>query len=127
MLKTHGHSLTSTRQSVLSAFNDHEPLTMTQLVARIPQVDRASVYRTVALFESLGILNRLTQGWKYQLELSDLFGHHHHHVTCTSCGQVVTTAEPAELEAIITQLAAEVGFTSISHSLELTGICQSCQ
>src|ERR1700722_13846047 len=81
-LKSREYSLTAARQAVFSALLDKEPQTMQQLVAACPTIDRASVYRTVSLFEQLGVVQRLQIGWKYKLELSDRFHHHHHHLTC---------------------------------------------
>jgi len=32
-------------------------------------------------------------GWKYKLELSNAFQHHHHHLTCLQCGGVTPLPE----------------------------------
>ena len=89
-LKERGQSLTRPRQLVFSALQGKEPQTMHQLVtACAVQIDRASVYRTVAVYERLGIIQRLQIGWKYKLELSDAFQRHHHHLTCLKCGRVI--------------------------------------
>ena len=64
-LKQHGQSLTKPRQVVFAALQGQEPQTMQQLVATCAgQIDRATVYRIVSLFEQLGIVQRLQIGWK---------------------------------------------------------------
>ena len=127
VLKKSGHSVTQVRQDVFSALMDSGPITMAQLTNKVQaRVDRASVYRTIALFEKLGIVNRLQIGWKYKLELSDLFADHHHHATCLQCGKVLSLNEDEVLEANIHKLAQTVGFTPQSHSLEIRGLCPTC-
>jgi Fur family ferric uptake transcriptional regulator len=127
VLRQHGYSLTKTRQAIFSALVDSGPLTMAQLTNKVhAHADRTSVYRTVVLFEQLGIINRLQIGWKYKLELSDLFADHHHHATCLQCGKVVSLDEDDVLEASIHKLAQTVGFTPQNHSLEIRGLCPTC-
>ncbi len=128
VLKQHGFSVTKPRQYVFGALADSGPLSMAQLANKVhAYVDRASVYRTVELFERLGIVNRLQIGWKYKLELSDLFTEHHHHAACMDCGSVLSLEEDEALEAGIQQLAEAVGFTVTTHSLELRGLCSNCK
>ena len=101
---------------------------MSQLITNCQMnINRATVYRVTNLFEQLGITNRLSAGWKYKLELSDQFGSHHHHATCTSCGSVIILTENNELEAFLEIWTAQAGFTMFDHQVELRGICQNCQ
>lgn len=90
------------------------------------QVDRSSVYRTIALFEKLGIVQRLQIGWKYKLELSDSFHHHHHHLTCRQCGKTFPLTENVQLENMLHKLAMSQDFIMQEHQLEIQGVCQAC-
>ena len=99
---------------------------MHDLVVRAGQVDRASVYRAVDLFERLGIVQRLNTGWKYKLELSDKFAEHHHHLTCLRCGRTIAMNE-GELEQLIGRLAEKHGFLPTAHQIEIQGLCAECQ
>lgn len=127
-LKAHGYSATKTRQHVFNALADSDALSMNQLIRKLQhKMDRASIYRTVELFEKLGIINRLQIGWKYKLELSEAFAGHHHHATCLQCERVIAFEESPELEADIHKLAEELNLKLTSHSLELRGICANCQ
>lgn len=126
-LKQHGYSATKTRERVFQALQNQEPQTMHAVIADCqPTVDRASVYRTIALFERLGIVQRLQIGWKYKLELSGGFHHHHHHLSCLRCGKVVALREDDQLEARFVQLAQAQHFHIQDHQLEIRGLCQKC-
>jgi Fe2+ or Zn2+ uptake regulation protein len=125
-LRKHKQSVTTARRAVFTTLQGHEPLTMQQVVTKTPTIDRASVYRAVALFERLGIVQRLQTGWKYRLELSDAFHEHHHHASCLSCGTVLSLPEDIQLEELLQQTAASYHFTLQTHQLELQGYCESC-
>lgn len=127
-LKQAGYSMTIPRKIVFELLWGQEPLTMRELTAKVADnIDRASLYRTTKLFEQLDIIQRVHIGWKYKLELSEKFSTHHHHLVCTSCGQLVDIVETPELEAGINKLATSAGFRPQNHSLEIQGICPRCQ
>lgn len=90
-------------------------------------VDRATVYRTIELFEKLGIVNRLNIGWKYKVELSDIFTEHHHHFNCTNCGRTYKIEANPMLETMIDSVANQNGFSPRSHQLEVAGLCPNCR
>src|SRR5580692_6723290 len=118
-LQQAGYSNTRSRRVVFEALQGQEPLSMHELVmACTKQVDRASVYRTISLFEKLGIVQRLQIGWKYKLELSAAFSHHHHHLTCTSCRQTTPLPEDKQLENRLLRLANKLRFTPQDHQIE---------
>lgn len=128
MLKKNGYSVTRPRLVVCELLLDQEPQSMGELAARLDgQLDRASLYRTVDLFEKLGVVQRIYIGWKYKIELSDIFTHHHHHISCLQCGKIVPLQEDEKLEALLTLLAQQQNFTAQSHQLEICGYCQNCR
>lgn len=47
---------------------------------------------------------------------------HHHHIVCRSCGRSVEVTGP-EVEAWADKVAAAAGFTDITHTVELLGLC----
>lgn len=127
-LKSNGYSLTQPRRALFSALQSGRPRTMRELTLDLASVmDRASIYRTVELFEKLGIATRVQTGWKYKIELSDLFSPHHHHITCSVCGRIVSFDEPEGLDELLTSIAVKQGFTNEEHSLEITGRCPQCR
>lgn len=128
ILAQNGRSLTQARRLVFELLLGHEPQTMQVLVSRSRgSVDRASIYRTIELFEQLGIVQRINIGWKYKLELTDLFGEHHHHLHCMECGSVTVLPEDPQLENRIASLAKQALFKPTAHQLEVQGFCQYCK
>jgi Fur family ferric uptake transcriptional regulator len=126
-LQAHGQSLTKPRRIVFAALKDSEPQTVHDLLLACDgQLDRASLYRTIALFERLGIVQRLQIGWKYRLELSNAFQEHHHHLTCSKCGAIIPLHEDPELEKRLLEIAAKHTFSAHDHQLEIRGVCESC-
>lgn len=127
LLKLSGNSLTAVRKSVFDALLFHEPMSLKEIQDRIGSAaDRASIYRTIELFEQLQIAQRIAQGWKYKLELTDKFSPHHHHITCYSCGQI-TAINEEDVEANIRIMTEKSGFIAQSHVLEVSGLCGNCQ
>jgi Fur family ferric uptake transcriptional regulator len=125
-LKSSKQSITGPRQRVFDALQGKEPQLMAEVVSACSNIDRASVYRTIDLYEKLGIVQRLQIGWKYKLELSDSFHEHHHHLTCSRCGQVTPFEENVAIENKLEELAKKEKFTMTGHQLEIQGICQKC-
>lgn len=126
-LKSSGSSFTKSRKTVFENLAKFGPTTTASLAERCrPQLDRATVYRTVELFEQLGIVNRIWHGFKSQIELSEIFTPHHHHALCQNCGKSIDIINP-ELEKLLSNIAKEHKFLAVGHVLELTGYCQACQ
>ena len=126
-LTSGGYSSTRVRGLVFAALEHAQPQTMRELVIKLsPAVDRASIYRTVALFEQLGIVQRIQIGWKYKLELSNEFQDHHHHLTCVQCGKFESFHEHESLEGLLQAIAEGHRFELKSHQLELQGVCSDC-
>ena len=126
LLKKNGHSVTQARLAVFNALLGQEPMSMHGLVAQAGDIDRASVYRAIELFERLGVIQRINIGWKYKLELTDKFAEHHHHLTCVNCARTISMNEN-ELEELIANLATAHNFKPTTHQIEIQGLCQNCR
>lgn len=50
---------------------------------------------------------------------------HHHHLVCSQCGHTIEIAE-ATVQRWAQKTAREHGFSAVSHTLELTGLCSAC-
>jgi Fur family ferric uptake transcriptional regulator len=50
---------------------------------------------------------------------------HHHHLVCRSCGRTLEVDSPA-VETWADEVAAAHGFTDVSHTLEIYGLCADC-
>lgn len=125
-LKEAGSSATKSRVLIFTTLQQG-PQSISQLAkASASQADRATVYRTVELFEKLGIVNRIWHGFKHHIELSEIFTPHHHHASCQNCGRI-TDLTSTDLESVLSALAKKHRFLALSHSVELTGYCNQCQ
>lgn len=125
-LKQRNHSLTQSREIVFAALLKGGAQTMPQLITACKLIDRASVYRTIDLFEELGVVRRIQIGWKYKLELAGAYSHHHH-LTCLQCGQIIHFAEDKLLESRLADIAESNNFTIQDHQLEIQGLCKACK
>lgn len=120
-------SATQTRMKVFLHLMNAGPVSVGRLAQLLErEVDRATVYRTIDLFEKLGIINRIWHGFKHQVELSEIFTPHHHHAKCQNCAATIDIGSP-ELESAIAQLTKQHHFLALTHSVEVTGYCQNCQ
>ncbi len=126
-LKKHRVSLTKPRKQIYEVLSHSEPLTMQELIASLPRIDKTTIYRTIELFESIGVVQRLQIGWKYKLELSNAYQDHHHHITCVNCGQTVALPEDDVIEERLVALAQQQGFEPRDHQLEVRGLCPVCR
>lgn len=129
ILRKNGYSVTKARELVFQLLSGaSEPWTMHRLIEETSgKIDRVSVYRTVELFEKLGIAQRINIGWKYKLELSEMFLDHHHHMTCLTCGRIVTVNDEPQFESMIERLASQNDFSVTLHQLEIQGFCNTCR
>jgi Fur family ferric uptake transcriptional regulator len=97
-----------------------------ELRRRGDRVGLTTVYRNLNLLAEHGladVVHREDGESQYRLcGASDPQGEHHHHLVCRVCGRSVEVAGP-EVEAWAVRVAAEAGFTQISHTVELFGLC----
>lgn len=127
VLKNNSLRITEARNTVFDLLWDREPQTMSQIEKQASgAIDRTSIYRTINLYEKLGLVQRIIIGWKYKLELSDVFTKHHHHISCLSCGRVVSIKEDAMIEKMIRIFAHKYGFKDERHQFEIQGYCKKC-
>ncbi len=123
-----GYRLTGPRQQVLGAVLGREsPFTAQEIVDELATrgVGRATVFRTLDLLTRLGVLNRIHADDRlHRYTVCD--EGHHDHLVCRACGEVAEATSP-RLEAAVRQAAQESNFRPLGHSLEIYGICRSCQ
>jgi Fur family ferric uptake transcriptional regulator len=50
---------------------------------------------------------------------------HHHHLVCRNCGSTVEIEGPA-VESWAQKVAASHGFSELSHTVEIFGLCRDC-
>lgn len=128
LLNQSGYRVTQARTTTFQLLISPHPQSIRQILdkAQHKNIDRVSVYRSIELFEKLGIVHRIYTGWKYTLELSDQFIAHHHHLSCLGCGKIIDINDEQHIDEFIASLAAEFSFTPRRHIFEVDGYCQNC-
>ncbi|MDP9069965.1 MAG: transcriptional repressor [Actinomycetota bacterium] len=107
------------------------PLTMAEILEAGPGLAQSSVYRTLALLEEAGVVHRFPGPAGFaRHELAEELTEHHHHLVCVSCGAVEDVAASSRIERTVAraveEAAAETGFRSHGHRLDLLGLCARC-
>ncbi len=95
------------------------------LRSRGASVGLATVYRNLGNMAESGELDTLVRddGETLYRRCSDV---HHHHLVCRGCGHTVEVVGPG-VERWADAVAAEHGFSAVSHQLELFGLCAQCR
>lgn len=132
-LKAKGCKLTLQRRSVLDVLiqNCNKHLSTEEIYDIVkenyPEIGLATVYRTVQLFEEMGIVDRLNfdDGCsRFELSNEDTV-HHHHHLICEHCNKVFEV-ENDLLEEIEKEIERKYKFKIHDHNVMFYGICETC-
>jgi Fur family transcriptional regulator, ferric uptake regulator len=107
------------------------PLTIAQILRGRRGLAQSSVYRNLAVLEHSGVVRRVHADDEFaRYELTEVLTGHHHHLICSSCGRVDDVALPPAFERALEQtldrLAGGTGFATVSHRLDLLGLCRDC-
>ena len=83
-----------------------------------------TVYRTLQAMAGAGFVDtlRTDTGESLYRRCSE---HHHHHLVCRTCGSTVEVSG-SDVEAWAADVAREHGFSDISHTIEIFGVCGEC-
>ncbi len=132
LLKRNGLKFTIQREVILETlYNSDEHLTPEALhqliIKKRPELKAgiATIYRTLSLLEDSDMVTSLSfgaQGKKYELGAKD----HHDHIICTECGEITEFVDE-EIETRQHIIATELGFKMNDHSMQIYGICKTCQ
>ncbi|MBM3510347.1 MAG: transcriptional repressor [Alphaproteobacteria bacterium] len=106
---------------VLSSASDHPNVeeVYRRAVEIDPKISIATVYRTVRLFEEVGILARHDFGGG-KARYEEAQEEHHDHLIDLDSGRVIEFHDD-EIEALQRKIAERLGFRLVGHRLELFG------
>jgi len=124
-----GQRTTRQRTAVMAALNDIADFRSPQelhdhLRQHGESVGLTTVYRTLQALVDSGEVDVIVRddGESVYRQCSTA---HHHHLVCRQCGATVEIVGPA-VEQWADTMAAEHGFTDVSHTLEIFGMCPRC-
>lgn len=93
-----------------------------------PDIDRATVYRTIALLKDLGQIDELDlmhlEGEKHYYEAKT--SRDHCHMACFRCGAITEYAS-SSFERLKQEMAKQSGFEIRVVRLEVGGLCERCR
>lgn len=93
-----------------------------------PNIDRATVYRTIALLKHLGLIDELDlmhlEGEKHYYEAKTSCDHCH--MACFRCGAIMEYAS-LSFEKLKQEMANQSGFQIRVVRLEVGGLCKRCR
>lgn len=90
------------------------------------RVGMASVYRTLELLSSHGLVRRVEAGGVASFEVMLASGEHHHHLVCERCGETIPFADP-ELERVLDDVQQRLGVPDAEHEVIIHASCQGCR
>lgn len=116
---------TSARSAVLTRIESaNYAFTAEQLCRDLPEVGRATVYRTIRHLVDAGALCKLPI-----LDGAPMYSiarvEHHHHTICSKCG-AVGEFRHSTVERVMRSLGKEIGGKIIGHRMEIFITCNKC-
>ena len=122
VIRESGSKLTLPRKTVLEKlYSAPKPLTLKEIHHKCKQVDFASVYRSIKLFQEIGLVEEITfadKKTRYEL-VSNL---HHHHIICSECGEIKDLPI-----CVISEIKKLTKYKITKHTFEFLGLCPKCQ
>ena len=93
-----------------------------------PHIDRATVYRTIALLKDSGLIDELDlmhiEGEKHYYEAKT--NRDHCHMACFRCGAIIEFAS-SSFEKLKKEMARQSSFEIRVVRLEVGGLCKQCR
>lgn len=125
-LEDGGHRITGPRRRVASAVAaKSRGFTAEELAAELPEVGRATVYRTIRLLLDAGVICKLTLPDGAPVYSTSRIEHHHHSI-CTVCG-AVTEFRDTTVERVLRSIAREIDGEIVGHRMEFFIRCRACR
>ena len=96
-----------------------------QVIAKYPQVNISTVYRTLELLKQLGLVTKTDFG-EGRVRYHPVGKGHHHHLVCQDCGAIIDLDETV-LAPLKDVLLREYGFSADLRHLAIFGRCVKCK
>jgi Fe2+ or Zn2+ uptake regulation protein len=122
VLRESGAKLTFPRKLIIENLqSESKPLTLKEIHNLCNKIDFASVYRSIKLFEELGIVEEIVFADK-KIRYKIVSSIHQHHIICSECGEI------KELPiCLLSEIKKLTNYKITKHTLEFLGLCPACQ
>ena len=125
-----GYRLTGPRLLVWTVLEDsHHHLTAEQIAEiareRDPSVNLSSIYRSLALFDELGLVRESSLGTNSASHWEIAHPDEQFHLRCVSCGKI-EHHQGDLVDQVRSHLSEEHGFQATDVELLVSGLCQDC-
>nr|WP_245301336.1 Fur family transcriptional regulator [Thermoanaerobacterium butyriciformans] len=132
-MKQKGFKLTTQRRAILDVIieNREKHLSSEEIYdlvkEKYPEIGLATVYRTLQLFDELGVIYKLNfDDGRSRYELYHNEDHQHHHLICLKCGSVIEMEEDL-LENLEDAIENTKNFQIVDHNVKFFGYCSKCK
>ena len=127
-LRERGQRVTPQRLMVARVLSDLDrhvtaEVVFDELGERMPGVSLPTVYATLDLLESIGLIRRVASergAVVYDPRTDD-----HHHLVCRRCGAIVDVDAPIDADALLSA-ARSAGFAPDHAQVVVRGLCAAC-
>ncbi len=124
-LRSMGMRVTAPRLAVLAAVHHSGHLSVDAVATvareRLGSLSQQAVYDNLHALMEAGLVRRIEPANAPAL-FEARVGDNHHHLVCRQCGRSVEVSGP-EVEAWAERVAAAAGYTEVSHTVEVFGLC----
>ena len=129
-LSHQGYRMTPQRLMIVSAIENSENHICaediyTQVVAKYPNVNVSTVYRTLDLLEQLGLVTKTEMGIG-RVMYHPIEKGHHHHLICRECGKTIDL-DDSTLSPLRESLLRDYQFSAELTHLGILGLCAVCK
>ncbi|PIX25400.1 MAG: hypothetical protein COZ69_03385 [Deltaproteobacteria bacterium CG_4_8_14_3_um_filter_45_9] len=95
------------------------------LLKKEKKIGLTSIYRSLDLFESLGMAFKIINGSSVKYKLCEIEDHHHH-IICKACGNVVEL-NFCDISDWSKKVTESTGYQVTDHQLNFYGYCKACK
>ena len=125
VLEDQGYRATAPRKAVIRLLERKgEGFTAEEITDELPDVGRATVYRTIKLLLQTGVVCKLPLpdgAPKYSLSRLE----HHHHTLCVRCGNV-GEFRATTVERLMRAIGSDIPGQVVGHRIEFYITCDQC-
>lgn len=89
------------------------------------RVGLTTVYRHLQLLADAGTIDALSIASGETVYRLCRSGDHHHHIVCRVCARSVEVEAP-DVERWTEAIASSLGYSDVSHTLDVFGVCRAC-